>query len=259
MNGTNSPLRVFLVDDELLALKRLSRLLQATGRVEIAGSTTDPEIALDYLSKETVDALFLDIQMPGLNGFEMIARLQVQPLIIFTTAFDQYALRAFEVNSIDYLLKPIEADQLDRALTKLERLRGSAPHPDIRQVVEELAAALRNKHSDFPDRIASRVGERVMFIELQRITHFTAKDKLTYAVAADKSYVIDSSIAELEQKLDPKKFIRIHRSTLLNLDYVHEIHSWFGGGVVVRLKDDKRTELPVARDRVRALKQRLGF
>jgi two-component system, LytTR family, response regulator len=259
MSGTNSPLRVFLVDDEMLALKRLSRLLQATGRVEIAGSATDPEAALDYLSKETVDALFLDIQMPGLNGFEMIARMESQPLIIFTTAFDQYALRAFEVNSIDYLLKPIEAEHLDRALTKLERLRGSAPRPEIRQVVEELAAALRNKQSDFPDRIASRVGERVLFIELQRITHFTAKDKLTYAVATDKSYVIDSSIAELEQKLDPKKFIRIHRSTLLNLDYVHEVHSWFGGGVVVRLKDEKHTELAVARDRVRALKQRLGF
>src|ERR1051325_8358645 len=130
MSGTNSPLRVFLVDDEMLALKRLSRLLQATGRVEVAGSATDPEAALDYLSKERVDALFLDIQMPSLNGFEMIARLQTQPLIIFTTAYDQYALRAFEVNSIDYLLKPIEAEQLDRALTELERLRGTAPHPE---------------------------------------------------------------------------------------------------------------------------------
>lgn len=259
MSGTNLPLRVFLVDDELLALKRLSRLLQATGRVEIAGSATDPEAALDYLSKEKVDALFLDIQMPGITGFEMIVRLEAQPLIIFTTAFDQYALRAFEVNSIDYLLKPIEAEHLDRALTKLERLRGSAPDPYLRMVVEGLAAALRNKPPDFPDRIASRLGERVTFIELRRVTHFTAKDKLTYAMTADKSYVVDSSISELEQKLDPKKFIRIHRSTLLNLDYVQEIHSWFGGGVVACLKDEKRTELAVARDRVRALKQRLGF
>src|SRR5436190_23082757 len=104
MNETQSLLRVFLVDDEPLALKRLARLLKVTGRVEIAGSTIGPEAALEFLSAETVDALFLDIQMPGLNGFELLARLARQPLVIFTTAFDQYALRAFEVNSIDYLL-----------------------------------------------------------------------------------------------------------------------------------------------------------
>jgi ABC-type Na+ transport system ATPase subunit NatA len=104
----------------------------------------------------------------------------------------------------------------------------------------------------------SRVGERVQFIELGRVTHFQARDKLTYAVTSDKS-LVDSTIAQLEQKLDPRGFIRIHRATLLNLTYVDEIHSWFAGGVVVRLKDEKRTELPVARARVRALKRLLGF
>lgn len=259
MSATRSPLRVFLVDDEPLALKRLARLLKATGRIEVIGSTTDPEAALESLAAETIDALFLDIQMPGLNGFELLSRLASQPLVVFTTAFDQYALRAFEVNSIDYLLKPIEAEQLDRAISKIERLRGSAPREDLREVVERLAAALRSGASSYPDKIASRSGERVRFIELARVTHFLAKDKLTYAVTSDKNHVIDSSIAELEQKLDPNRFIRIHRSTLLNLDHVQEVHSWFAGGVVVRLKDEKRTELQVARDRVRALKQRLGF
>jgi two-component system, LytTR family, response regulator len=259
MNGTQSPLRVFLVDDEPLALKRLARLLKATGRVQVIGSTTDPDAALEILAREAVDALFLDIQMPGLNGFELLSRLESQPLVIFTTAFDQYALRAFEVNSIDYLLKPIETEQLDRAINKIERLRGSAPRPDLREAVERLAAAVREGVRGYADKVASRSGDRVQFIELSRVTHFVAKDKLTYAVTSDKSFVVDSTIAELEQKLDPNKFIRIHRSTLLNLDHVQEVHSWFAGGVVVRLKDEKRTELPVARDRVRALKQRLGF
>lgn len=255
---SGAPLRVFLVDDEPLAVKRLARLLKATGRVEVIGSTTDPQSALDSLSREAVDALFLDIQMPGMSGFELLSRLESQPLVIFTTAFDHYALRAFEVNSIDYLLKPIEAEQLDRALNKIERLRGSAPRADLREVVERLAAALQSAEG-YPDKIASRAGERVQLIELARVTHFQAKDKLTYAVASGKSYVVDATIAQLEQKLDPRKFIRIHRATLLNVDHVQEVHSWFAGGVVVRLKDDKRTELPVARDRVRALKQRLGF
>lgn len=259
MSATQSPLRVFLVDDEPLALKRLARLLKATGRAEVIGSSTDPESALEVLAGETIDALFLDIQMPGLSGFELLSRLDSQPLVVFTTAFDQYALRAFEVNSIDYLLKPIEAEQLDRAISKIERLRGSAPRQDLREVVERLAAALRSGGSGYADRIASRSGDRVRFIELERVTHFQAKDKLTHAVTADKSFVIDSTIAELEQKLDPNKFIRIHRSTLLNLDHVQEVHSWFAGRVIVRLKDEKRTELPVARDRVRVLKQRLGF
>ncbi|HKS39116.1 MAG TPA: LytTR family DNA-binding domain-containing protein [Blastocatellia bacterium] len=259
MSAKISQLRVFLIDDEALALKRLARLLQATGRVEIAGSATDPEAALDFLSRENVDALFLDIEMPGLNGFEMLARLKSQPLVIFTTAYDQYALRAFEVNSIDYLLKPIEAEQLDRALAKLERMRASGAPVELRNALEQLALAYGARNSEYPERIASRIGDRVQFIELRSVTHFIAKDKLTFGVTDEKSYVVDSPISELEQKLDPKKFIRIHRSTLVNLDWVHEVHSAFAGGMVVRLKSAKRTELPVSRDRVRALKERLGF
>lgn len=255
---SSAPLRVFVVDDEPLAVKRLARLLKATGRVEVVGGTTDPEAALAALAAETVDALFLDIQMPGMSGFELLSRLESQPLVIFTTAFDQYALRAFEVNSVDYLLKPIEAEQLDRALGKIERLRSGAPRPDLREAVERLAAVLQSA-AGYPDKIASRAGERVLLVELARVTHFQARDKLTFAVTAGKSYAVDATIAQLEQKLDPRKFIRIHRATLLNLDHVQEVQSWFAGGVVVRLKDEKRTELPVARDRVRALKQRIGF
>ena len=253
------PLRVFLVDDEMLALKRLSRLLRATSRVEIAGTATDAEAALEYLSNHRVDALFLDIQMPGMNGFEMLARLESQPAVVFTTAFDRYALRAFEVNSIDYLLKPIETQQLDRALSKLERFRGSDPHPDLRAVIEQLAASLNTKPPAYPARLASRVGDRVQFIEVARITHFYARDKLTFAAAGAKDYVVDWSINDLEQKLDPDKFVRIHRAILVNLGYVDDVHTWLGGALRVRLKDDKRTELTVARDRVKVLKQRLQF
>jgi two-component system LytT family response regulator len=249
-------IRVYLVDDELLALKRLKRLLDQTGRAEIAGSTTDPAEAIKYLSKNSVDAVFLDIQMPGMNGFELLTKLPGQPAVVFTTAFDQYALNAFEVNSIDYLLKPIEAQHLDRALTKLERLRGGTAGSEeaerLRAVVLELAKR-------FPERIASRVGERVVFVDLESVTHFYAKDKLTYASTSAKDYVVDNTIAELEQKLDPAQFVRIHRATLLNVKYIEEMNSWFGGGMVVRLKDGKRTELQVARDRVRHLRAHLDF
>jgi len=262
MKPFRPPLRVYLVDDEPLALKRLSRLLRETGRVDIVGTAVDPQEAARFLSSNFVDAVFLDIQMPNLTGFELLARLPTDPMVVFTTAFDQYALRAFEVNSVDYLLKPIESAHLDRALTKLERLRGTPEQPveaeQIRAVAREIAAELRSPSKKFPDRIASRTGERIVFVDLALVTHFYAKDKLTYAATSSKHYIVDSTVSELETRLDPGQFLRIHRSTLLNLSYVEELNSWFGSGMMVRLKDARRTELQVARDRVRELKSRLA-
>jgi len=247
-------MKAYLVDDEPLAVRRLRRLLEATGRFEIAGATTDPEEALGFLSRESVDVLFLDIQMPGMTGFELLARLAEPPLVIFTTAYDQFALKAFDVHSIDYLLKPIEPAQLDRAIAKLDRMQGGA-RPDVRAIVEQVAASLQKRE---PERIATRSGERIQFIDLSRITHFFAQDKLTWAAAGGKQFCVDYTIAELEERLARKNFVRIHRATLVNVAWVQEIDAWFGGGVLVRLRDDKHTELPVARDRVRALKDRLG-
>ena len=150
-------IRAYVVDDERLAVERLTRLLTATKRVEIVGAEIDPEAALTFLQTHPVDVLFLDIQMPGMTGFELLERLEAPPLVIFTTAFDRYALNAFGVNSIDYLLKPIEADRLDRALDKIERFAGQ-PRPDMRALARELAAALAPNRR--LERIASRVSER---------------------------------------------------------------------------------------------------
>jgi two-component system LytT family response regulator len=254
-------MRAFLVDDESLALKRLQRMLAATGRVEIAGTSTDPVEAIEAIVKAKPDVLFLDIEMPGMTGFQMLSKLDPQPLIVFTTAYDQYALEAFGVNSVDYLLKPIEAAQLTRALDKVDRMRGGVePRPEIQKLLDRLStlAAAGGGKTAYPDRIASRTGERVELIELARVTHFFARDKLTYAATAAKNYVVDHTIQELEEKFDPRKFVRIHRAILLNLDYVHELNTWFAGRMMVRLKDEKHTELTVSRDRVRALKERLG-
>lgn len=252
-------MKAILIDDEPLAIRRLSRLL-SDAPVEVVCSFTDPEEAIAYLNEHPVDLLFLDIEMPGMTGFELLSRLDEQPLVIFTTAYDRYALRAFEVNSIDYLLKPVERAQLQRALRKIERIRGGdAPRPDLDALVRRLSAALANRDTGYPARIASRIGDRLEFVELDRVTHFFAKDKLTFAAAGGKSRVVDYTIAELEEKLDPARFVRIHRSTLLNLDYVKDLHTWFGGRLLVRLKDAGNTELTVARDRVRLLKEKLGL
>ena len=254
-------IRAYIVDDERLAVQRLTRLLGETGRVQIAGSTTDPEEALttlSALSRERVDVLFLDIQMPGLTGFELLEQLQQPPLVVFTTAYDAYALDAFETNAIDYLLKPIEVDRLQRALDKIERLAGQAqPHPDVRALARELAAQLSPSRK--LERIASRVGERTTLVEVARVTHFVARDKLTFAIVNGREHVVDYTLAQLEERLDSRRFVRIHRSTIVNAPFVQELFPAVDGGVLVRLRDEQKTELSVARDRVRELKTRLGI
>jgi two-component system LytT family response regulator len=220
--------KVYLLDDEPLALTRLTRLLD--GRVEIVGQSTNPRTALAEITPE-IELVFLDISMPELDGFGVAAELPPSVMVVFTTAHDEHALRAFEVNAIDYLVKPIQRDALDRALDKLERLR---------------AAGAKQ-----PLRIVSRLGHKLHLVELERVSHFTAEDKLTYAHAEGKSYVVDPSISELEDS--HPEFVRIHRATLVRLTAIVELQS---GPARVRLADG--TELAVARERTRALKDRLG-
>ncbi len=253
-------LRAYLVDDEPLALDRLRRLLERTESVQVTGSTTEPEEAVAALTADPPDLCFLDIQMPRLDGFGVLARLPRQPIVIFTTAYDQYALKAFAVNSVDYLLKPVEPEELERALEKVLRLRsaGQTAPSDVRQLLKKIADSLPESRPEYPERIASRLGDRLWFLDLAKVTHFYAEDKLTYAVADGKAYNVDYAIAELEKKLDPKKFVRIHRSTLVNVAWIKEVASLPGGALNVRLKDGRETDLTVARDRAREFKARAG-
>jgi two-component system LytT family response regulator len=274
-------LDVYVVDDERLAVQRLTRLLEATGRVHIAGSTTDPEAAATFLGTHAIDVLFLDIRMPGLTGFELLERLERPPIVVFTTAYDRYALDAFAVNSVDYLLKPIEPERLDRALDKLEQLAaslqasGAAAPPlraqDVGALAQALAAHLGKGRG--LERIASRVGDRTTVLDVARVTHFFSRDKLTFAVVNGREHAVDHTLAELAAQLDARRFVRIHRATIVNVAFVQELYPGVDGvlrrsqdgpnesrgGMIVRLKDDAHTELSVARDRVRDMKQRLGI
>jgi two-component system LytT family response regulator len=263
----NAPLRAYLVDDEPLAIERLARLLANYDCVRIVGSTTNPGQALEFLNGSftgLIDVLFLDIQMPGMNGFELLSRLHDQPFVIFTTAYDQYALRAFDVNSIDYLLKPVDTEQLERALAKLGRVRPVAKpdwqqNPDLPTVLKEMAVSLLGQRLDYPRRIASRVGERISFLDLEAVTYFVARDKLTYAAVNGREHCVDQTITDLERKLDPARFLRIHRAVLLNLDWILEVNVSLAGKAIVTIKDARHTQLPVARDRLRLLRSRMEF
>src|SRR5262245_6858642 len=252
-----SPLRVFLIDDEPLALRRLARLLEATGRVEIAGRATDPAEGLARIVAHPVDVLFLDIHMPGLSGFDVVERLPAGPMVVFTTAYDHHAVQAFEANAADYLLKPIEPDRLARTIERFERRRGEPPRDELRVVLETLARSLPRR--DVLERLAARIGERIHLLDVGDVTHVLARDRGVYAIAGGKQHLLDGTLAELERRLDPARFLRIHRGALVNLAWVADVHAHFGGRLVIRLKDAQRTELEVARDRVRSLKERLGL
>ncbi len=253
-------LRAYLVDDEPLALERLRRLLEHSARVEVIGSTTIPEEAVAALTADPPDVCFLDIQMPRLNGFDVLAKLPRQPLVIFTTAYDQYALKAFGVNSVDYLLKPVDPESLERALKKVETLRdsGRLAQSDLQALLQKLTDSLREASPEYLERIASKLGDRLRFLDLDRVSHFYAEDKLTYAVSEGKPHCVDHPIAELEKKLDPKRFFRIHRSTVVNLTWIKEVTTLPGGALNIRLKDENTTDLTVARDRARMFKIRVG-
>lgn len=250
-------LKVFLVDDERLAIKRLARLLNETNRVEIVGQTTESANALKIIPNLNLDAIFLDIQMPDLTGFELLRALKRHPPVIFTTAFDEFALRAFDVHSVDYLLKPIEPKRLKIALDKLEKLAGSDdPSPNI----ENLLKTLTTKRQETTERIASRIGGKVQILDINEITHFFAQDKLTFAKTFDnKEFPLDDSLNNLEKKLDTKTFLRVHRSSIVNLNFIDQVHGWFSGKVLIRMKGTEKTEIVVARNRVKVLKEILGM
>ncbi len=250
-------LTAYLLDDEHLAIERLTRMLGADPRIQILGASQDPVDAIEVIDRLQPNLLFLDIQMPELDGFAVLRRLAHQPLVIFTTAYDQYALQAFETNSIAYLLKPVESAKLTQAITKVEAIRGGQqPAPNIANLLNQLATKLTPV---YPERISSKTGDRTEFVDLTRVTHFYAEDKLTFAATESKSYIIDQTISELETRLDPASFFRIHRSTLVNLAYVAEMYTYFGGKLIVKLKDAKRTEVTVSKERAKELRERLGM
>jgi len=251
------PLRAFLIDDEPLAVKRLARMLDATGRVEIVGRATNPVDGLAEVAAQPVDVLFLDIHMPGLSGFQVVERVPPGPMVVFTTAHDEHAVQAFEVNAVDYLLKPIERRRLDNALDRVAARLAAPGGDDVRDALGRLAQHLRT--APFLEHLASRTRDRVQLIPVAEVTHVLAKDRATYAVTVSTQHMLDTTLAELERRLDPAQFLRINRGILVNVAWVGELQVDPDGHLVVRLKDGPRSELAVSRDRVRALKERLGL
>jgi two-component system LytT family response regulator len=249
--------RTVIVDDEPLARTRLKRLLAAHPAIEIAGEAGDGEAACRVIEEVAPDLVFLDVQMPGLSGFDVLARLQTRPRVIFITAHDEFAVRAFEEQAVDYLLKPVEPARLERALARITATAGAAARIEEARLVRLLDAVERR--SAGPRRIAVRRGPKVILVEPASILFCRAEDKYTVLYTAEGEHILDRTIEDLEQSLDPSTFLRIHRSVLVNLACVRDLTAVEGGRFVVSLKDSPGTTLYASRAGAKLLRDRLGF
>ena len=265
-------LRAVLVDDEQLARDELGYLLGQIGGVEIIGQAGNGVEALDTIDRLHPDVVFLDVQMPGLTGFEVARRMidtETTSHIIFVTAYDQHAIAAFEVNAVDYVLKPVDQSRLEMAVQRARRrVDIERPEPGVSgpgvgthglgdAQLEKIVQAVAERQNR-RDRLAIKVGERFILVQA---------DDVLYASLADETITVVTSqhvgtsnyrtLDELQTRLDPDVFWRVHRSHLVNINKIKEIVPWFSRNYILRMKDDKATEIPVSRTQTRRLREYL--
>jgi two-component system LytT family response regulator len=259
-------LRVVVADDEPIGRHRLVRLLQAEPETQVVAACADGEEAVEAIREHAPDVVLLDIQMPRLDGFEVVAALGENhpPAVIFVTAHDQYALRAFEIHAFDYLLKPVDPDRLRQAMSRatapespmpqsLPRAieRGGSTTRRILTLLEEINARERGR---VRDRIVVRSPERAFFLRTEAIDWIEAAGKFVHLHVGRAVHALRESMAELEQELDPARFLRISRSVIVNVDRIQEIQPWFQGDYVLILTDGTRlTSTRGYRDNMRRL------
>jgi two-component system LytT family response regulator/two-component system response regulator LytT len=255
-------LRAVLVDDEQLARDELGYLLNQVGGVEVIGQAGNGVEALSTIDRLHPDVVFLDVQMPGLTGFEVARRLAASGTashIIFVTAYDQHAIEAFEVNAVDYLLKPVEQGRLevavDRARRRIssDRAEGALGNAELEKIVALVAARQSRR-----ERLAIKVGERFLLVQADDIIYASLADEgisvVTSQLAGTSNY---RTLDELHERLDQSVFWRVHRSHLVNINKIKEIVPWFSRNYILRMKDEKSTEIPVSRTQTRRLREYL--
>ncbi len=251
-------LRAVVADDEQHARDELCFLLEETGGIEIVGRASNGLEALALVERVSPDVLFLDIQMPGLTGFEVARRLleRERPAhIIFVTAYDQYAIEAFEVNAVDYMLKPLEAPRLEQALERARR-RISSERP-LKDQLERIVQMVTERQSR-RERLAVRVGDRFLLVQADEIIYASLADESINIVTGQLSGTSNfRTLDELQARLDPAVFWRVHRSHLVNINKIKEIVPWFSRNYILRMKDVKATEIPVSRSQTKRLREYL--
>lgn len=246
--------KTIIIDDEQLARQRIKRLLKEYDEVDIIGEAENGQEGLAIIEQLQPDLIFLDIEMPILNGFEMLSKLKNHPKVVFTTAYDQYAIKAFEEGSIDYLLKPIELERLDKTIKKLKQTNLNTAAPIA---IEDLLRQINGKKSI--KTLTVKIGDKILLIKLSDIVHIQAEDKYVFLHTVDgKKHLTDFTLSTLEEKL-PEEFVRIHRSDIINTDYIKEIRKGFNGALIFVLNNLNETRVTSSRSNSEALRIRFDI
>ena len=258
-------MRVLVVDDEQLAREELCYQLSQAEDIEIVGQATNGPEALVASDELEPDVVFLDIQMPGLTGFEvarnLLARADEAPVVVFVTAYDQYAVEAFEVNAVDYLLKPVDPGRLQQALARVRRRlatdRQEGEPRLLNEQVEQIVKMMASRQSR-REQVAVKAGERFWLVQADEIIFASLADEsitiVTGQVAGTSNF---RTLDDLQARLDPETFWRVHRSHLVNINKIKEIVPWFSRNYILRMKDAKGTEIPVSRSQTKRLREYL--
>jgi len=246
-------LRVAIVDDEKPARDRLRRLLAAMPEVELVGEAGDVAAAVELLDRERPELCLLDVQIPGGDGFDVLRLAKHLPQVVFTTAFDHYAVRAFEVKSLDYLLKPVHRERLQDAVHRAQQAsgRGTAESGAMQRLLEEIRA---QRPTATPLRIPAKRGAKILLLDPGEVIWFESEGELVHARTADGRALVERPLAEMEELLTGS-FFRIHRSYLVNLSKVGVIVPEEGGTYRVVMKDDAHTALPLSRRQAQKLRE----
>ncbi|SFA73635.1 LytR/AlgR family response regulator transcription factor [Algoriphagus aquimarinus] len=230
-------MRAIVIDDERLARKELITLLNQLESVEVVGEAVNVDDAKEKIEQLNPDVIFLDIQMPEKTGFELLEELDNVPHVIFTTAYDEYALKAFQVNALDYLLKPIEPKRLEEAITKLQgKIDGFTKN-------EENPSTFNHKKLTLDDQVFVKDGDRCWFVRLSNVRLFESDGNYIKVYFDNFKPMIHKSLNALDERLDEKSFFRASRKHIINLGWVEGIEPWFNGGLVVTLKGGDRIEV----------------
>lgn len=240
-------MRVLLVDDEPRARRELARILSAHPDVEVVGEAEDVPSAVAALQQLQPDLLFLDVQMPGGNGFDLLAKLDHAPAVIFCTAFDQHAVKAFEVNALDYILKPLDPARVAEALGRVRSSLAAAPKP-----AENRESRLQRHH-----RVFVRDGERCWFVRIADVEAFESVGNYAKLYLPDARPIILRSLNALDDRLDPELFFRASRQFIINLEAIMSVEPWFGDSLRVVLKSGLAVEL--SRRQAIAFRERLSL
>jgi len=247
---TNKKIKVIIIDDEKLAREIISNYLKKFDNVELVAECSDGFEGIKQINELKPDLIFLDIQMPKLTGFEMLEILEDPPVIIFTTAFDQYALKAFEVNATDYLLKPFSEVRFAEALNKAIKLITNIP--PIQQELNGLVKSVE-KRNEFLDRVIIKSGQKIQIIPIEAVHYIEAQDDYTMLYTEKGNFLKQKTMKYFEENLDPKNFPRIHRSYIVKLSLIKQIELLEKESYQVLLNDGKK--LPVSKSGYQNLKE----